>query len=525
MWKRALRRVRAKPRAMARRPLLHDRSDALVLIGLAAAAFAVRLIPVLRGGGLGGLQGYDDGVYFGAAMAAVAGVLPYRDFLLLNPPEIVLLLSPFAILGQQIGDPAAFALARVAFMMLGALNAVLVALTAGRYGRTAGLTAGVLYAVWNTAANGERTTDLHAPENTLLLLGLLALSRPGRIRQQRAALVGVALGLATAVQLWQVVSLVVIVWWVVVRSPRRGRAKLSAAAFCVAGAAVAFAAICVPFFAVAPEAAVRYVFIDQVNRPSMQIDVLERLRVLEGLPQLSRLPAAVHAVVMERLVVILAAIGLALVIGTAVGRPWTRPWAALAIVQTIVLLSTPSFFDDYPSFVAPAATLVIGTGLAELTILLGRRGWRPMLRISWGVALAILAIGSMGRKEGAPLPVSEIERDVASARCVVADSPALLILTSTLRRDLDARCAIVFDPTGTSYDTDRGRLRPGPGGASRRQAPGYQAAMTEWYTSGDAALFVRPKSNGLSTTTQAAIERRLPVELRRGAVIVRVAAR
>ena len=46
--------------------------------------------------------------------------------------------------------------------------------------------------------------------------------------------------------------------------------------------------------------------------------------------------------------------------------------------------------------------------------------------------------------------------------------------------------------------------------------------MLAWYTSGDAALFARPKSDGLTSATQAAIERRLPVERRRGRIVSEV---
>ncbi len=137
-------------------------------------AFVLRLLPVLNGGGLYGLNDYDDGVYFGAAVALVHGSIPYRDFLLLHPPGILYVLAPFAALGNLVGDATAFAAARLAFMLLGAANAGLVALVAGRIGRRAALFAGVLYAVWPVAANVERTTWLIAPQNTLLLLG------PGR---------------------------------------------------------------------------------------------------------------------------------------------------------------------------------------------------------------------------------------------------------------------------------------------------------------------------------------------------------
>ena len=56
---------------------------------MVAVALAVRRVPVLRGGGLFGTMAYDDGVYFGSAIALLDGRVPYRDFLLLHPPGIL----------------------------------------------------------------------------------------------------------------------------------------------------------------------------------------------------------------------------------------------------------------------------------------------------------------------------------------------------------------------------------------------------------------------------------------------------
>jgi len=142
-----------------------------------------------------------------------------------------------------------------------------------------------------------------------------------------------------------------------------------------------------------------------------------------------------------------------------------------------------------------------------------------------GILFAPLAAISLLRLEGETLPLADLESDMSRARCVSADSPALLVLTSAMRRNLEHGCSLVVDPTGISYDTDRGRRLTPSTGNWRLGAPGYQAAMLEWYTSGDAALFVRPKSDGLTAATQAAIERRLPLERGRGIVTVRLAAR
>ena len=48
----------------------------------------------------GGVTQYDDGVYLGAAIRFVSGVLPYRDFVFVQPPGIVVLMSPVALLGR-----------------------------------------------------------------------------------------------------------------------------------------------------------------------------------------------------------------------------------------------------------------------------------------------------------------------------------------------------------------------------------------------------------------------------------------
>jgi alpha-1,2-mannosyltransferase len=510
---------------ITRRSPRGDVSARHLLLPLAVGAFLLRAVPVLVGGGLLGLHGYDDGVYFGGAIALVEGAIPYRDFLLLHPPGMLVGLPPFAMLGHLTGDPAAFAVGRVAIMLLGAANAVLVALVASRYDRLAGLTAGALYAVWTTASNVERTTDLHGPQNTLLLLGLLALAGRGRIGPKRAAVGGIALGLAMTIQLWQAVSVAILLWWVIVRARGEGWDRLRPGMAYVAAAGSAFALVCLPFFAMAPDAMIRYLLVDQMGRPPVDIDVIERLRVLEGFPQLRQLPRSLRDLVPDPLVILTAGAGVATICATAWIFVWTRPWAVLAVAQSVVVLVTPSFFNDYPSFMAPAGALVIGTGLAAVSRSSTRLGFGFVRgRALVAVVLAPLAVISLLHLEGETMPLDTIQRDLAGARCVTADSPAVLVLTSALRRNLDAGCRQVLDPTGISYDTDRNVPDSSKAGNWRLDAPGYQAAMVEWYTSGDAALFVRPSANGFTPATRAAIARRLPVELRRGIVVVRLAA-
>ena len=156
--------------------LLLRRAFAWAMAAIFALAVAARLLPVVGGGGLGGLGNLDDGVHFAAALGFVHGLMPYRDFLLLHPPGIVVLLSPFALLASALGDATAMQLARLAWMALGGANAVLTGIVLHPHGRAAAILGALFYALFFPAIYSEHTVHLEAPATTALL-GSLALIR------------------------------------------------------------------------------------------------------------------------------------------------------------------------------------------------------------------------------------------------------------------------------------------------------------------------------------------------------------
>src|ERR1700710_555200 len=173
----------------------------LAMVGV--LALVVRMVPVLLGGGRTSCGRYDDGVYYAAADALTFGRMPYRDFVLLHPPGIALVLAPFALLGRLTTDPIGMAAARAAFMAIGAGNAMLVAAVCLRWGRRAAITGGVLYACWGSAIYAEQSTMLEPLGNTALLIALLLLVHPTRVAGARAELLaGGALGLAATLKIW-----------------------------------------------------------------------------------------------------------------------------------------------------------------------------------------------------------------------------------------------------------------------------------------------------------------------------------
>src|SRR5260370_20907248 len=72
---------------------------AVIAVCVAAAAF-LRFYQLARPGYLLGVTEYDDGVQFGGALRMVNGVIPYRDFVVVQPPGSILLMAPIATLAK-----------------------------------------------------------------------------------------------------------------------------------------------------------------------------------------------------------------------------------------------------------------------------------------------------------------------------------------------------------------------------------------------------------------------------------------
>src|SRR5689334_13673207 len=75
----------------------------VVIVVATAAGLALRLFYLLHGGFLWSVTEYDDGPYFSSAVRLLQGALPYRDFVLVQPPGITLLMLPSAALAKITG--------------------------------------------------------------------------------------------------------------------------------------------------------------------------------------------------------------------------------------------------------------------------------------------------------------------------------------------------------------------------------------------------------------------------------------
>src|SRR5579862_9052110 len=75
----------------------------LVIVAVTLVGLGLRLYFLLHRGFLLSDTEYDDGDYFGSAVRLTQGVLPYRDFVFVQPPGITLLMVPSALLAKLTG--------------------------------------------------------------------------------------------------------------------------------------------------------------------------------------------------------------------------------------------------------------------------------------------------------------------------------------------------------------------------------------------------------------------------------------
>lgn len=414
------------------------------LVVVAVVAGAARLLPVMLGGGLFGLGDYDDGVYYSAAVGLVHGRLPYRDFLLLHPPGIVLALAPFAALGRLVGDPTGFALARLGWMVLGAVNAVLVARILKPLGVWAALLGGFSYAVLLPAIYGEHSTQLEGLENTCLLVAVGLLTRVQRRTLPIVALAGAALGLSTGVKIWGVAMVGLVAVWLLLSAGVRRAAVLLLGA--VAGTTV----ICLPFFLAAPAPMWRMVVTDQLGRPGMTSPLL-----ITRMTEILGLHAPRHDAVTAGLVAIAAVVALlgVLALRSVEGRLAVTLLAGL----TVLLFLIPVWFGHYAALTAPPLALTIGYGVGGLTAFTGpdRGRWIPVSLLALLLGYAATSPPNLFNEA---FPGTTLGAFTASVKgCVTSDDATMLVEMDVLGRNLERGCVLVVDLSGHSYDEPHGR--------------------------------------------------------------------
>jgi len=414
------------------------RSYAAALLVVAVVAFTLRLVPLLTSWGLAGLYEYDDAVHFSTGIHLVDGVLPYRDFHFLQPPGIALLLAPFAWLGRAVGETTAFEVARVAWMLLGAANAVLVCLVTRRYGERVSLVCGLLYAVWAISVGAAHTMMIEPVVSALTLLGLLALGVAGS--RPHPVWAGLLLGSAVSFKLWAAVGFVVVLALVAARL-RSGAAWR----FVAAGAAGA-AALALPML-VSPANAWHDVVVTQAQRPRNSTPLSVKLGWFVTSVDVPT-GSALAWVVTAGAVIALVLVGLPLLGALAQRRAptvWADSawWSLWLIALAATLALAPTFYYHYLEFFAVPACLLVGAVLKDRARWLDRGA--GLLAVA-GVA-ALLAWAAWAPHIATRAVAGPLRQDTPG--CIWSDDPNVLIEAGLTHSQLQRGCPAMVDYSGS----------------------------------------------------------------------------
>ena len=459
-----------------RRPVVEERSrrpvrpvgltgaDA-VIVAATLVALALRLYQMLRPGFLTGVDEYDDGVYFGSAVRLIHGVLPYRDFVLVHPPGITLLLTPIALLTQSGGTAGGFAVARVVTALAGAAAVPVAGLMVRHRGALAAVAVCGILAVYPAGINAAHTVLLEPWLVLFCLLGAWAMFAGDEVSQSRRRLAwgGAAFGFACAVKLWAVIPALValaLCW----RAARRPGFLAG-----LRGAVLGFGLPVVPFVILAPSAFYRGVIVAQLSRIDIsRVPGVDRLDSLTGLSVFSGAGHALVYLVSAAAVLVVAAC-LALAVARERRAPPALDLFALlsAAIVLIAFLYPADFYIHYSWFFAPFGALSLGLALSWAAA--PTRWVSAVLAVVAAAALVVPTVIQFHQLSqlSAGRPGDLARRQIRPGACVLTDVIALAIISDRFVSTTPG-CSNMVDPIGSDYALSRGRN--GVNGAGRTPA-------------------------------------------------------
>ena len=471
----------------------------LVIAAVTVLGLGLRLFYLTRPGYLLGVTEYDDGSYFGSAVRLVHGVLPYRDFVFVQPPGITLLMTPVALLSKVIGTDAGLAVARVLTMLAGAAGVTLAGLLVRHRGALAALLACGVVAVYPDSVSSAHTLLVEPWLVLFCLAGAVAVFDGDQFTSSRRRLIwgGVAFGFAGVIEAWAIVPVLVIAV-LSVRLPRRTAAYLG-------GVAAGFLIPVLPFAALGPRNFYDSVITAQVGGRvnAVRMPLWYRLRQMSGF---ANEPHMRHLYIAGMLALIVAFVLAACAIALLISRRLPPPveWFAYASAAAVagIFLWPAQFHYHFSGFLAPFLGLSValsasrllaaiagrpgslagagrpdgdGPGSAEpgadgaaAGVLAGARRRAQAGRVlSWsaaGLAVAGLAAGTWNQAafESKLKPVASVammaagQRIIPPGSCVLADNVAYTVTANRFVSSVPG-CPTIDDGTGANYALSKGR--------------------------------------------------------------------
>jgi len=489
----------------------------IVIAAATVLALGLRAYELSLPGYLLGLTEYDDGSYFGSAVHLVEGILPYRDFIFVQPPGIILLMSPAALVAKLTGTASGMAIGRVLTVLAGAGGVVLVGLLVRHRGVLAALIACGVLAVFPDSIAAAHTVLVEPWLVLFCLLGAVAVFDRDRLTASRRRLAwgGLAFGFAGAIEGWAIIPVLVVAAiclpWI--------RRTITFAA----GVAAGFLVPVVPFMALAPARFYQSLIVAQVGQRSqtLRVPIWIRLQEMTGLShvhlpgQADLLVAQLHlrqhpTVVFTAVILVLLTVGVLAALVVATRRPPT-PLEGFALATTALIVAIflwpAQFHYHFTAFLAPFLGLAIALPLSRLVALRresgqdggpGRAAQRAAGPLAWvvtGLAAAVLVVFTIFqvRAEGklrailpptGPESIAAFARAIPPGSCVATDEVSLLILANRFITDVPG-CSAMVDGTGTDLALSHG----GTPGTGAGRNPAVAAVWRQAFTHAQYAWF------------------------------------
>jgi alpha-1,2-mannosyltransferase len=426
-----------------------------------------------------GVTEYDDGPYFGSAVRLVYGVLPYRDFILVQPPGITLLMTPVALLARVTGTAWGLAIGRILTVLASTAGVALAGVLVRHRGLlTVLITCGIM-AIYPDGVAAAHTVLVEPWLVLFCLLGALSVFEGEHLAGvRRLAWGGVAFGFAGAIEPWAIVPVVVLLGFCLSLPELK---RLGAFA---GGVAAGFLVPVLPFAIIGPRQFYESLITAQVGprHGTPRVGVATRLDNMLGLTNPHGHGSAITLVHTPILAVLAALVVLAfLVAGFAAA--WLTARRAPSMLHQFVLLTTllivvmfmwpKQFHYHFAAFLAPFLALAIGLAASSLVTAarpladsVGAGRW--LGRASVGVAAAVLVaatIGQVGLESTVPRVIgpvpAAIDRIIPPGSCVLTDEVSLTLLANRFVSDVPG-CSQMVDGLGTDLGLSGGRT-PGDG--------------------------------------------------------------
>ena len=434
-----------------------------VIVVATLVGLALRLYQLSRPGYLFGITEYDDGTDFGSAVRLINGALPYRDFLMVQPPGITLLMAPVALATKSVGTVWGMAAGRVVTALASAAAIPLVGLLTRHRGLLAvSVTCGIL-AVYPDSLQAALTVLLEPWLVLFCLLGALAVFDGDRLASgQRLIWGGLAFGFAGAVKVWAILPVLVILALAARRPRQAGRFA--------AGVAAGFLVPVLPFALLAPVTFYRSVIVAQLVRSDVaRVPQELRLQHILGLTHAPQLPTPALVAIGAAVIVIIAGLVVLGVRLTHQAPPALDVFATVTTAIVVVSFLLPSdFYNHYAAFLAPFLALAIALPVSRVLGALpaaGSRARAGSLLRRGAIALAAVALATLAVLQGlaesnmaAAIPASEIsaaQRAVPPGACVVTDQVSYTIAINRFVSDLPG-CSTMVNGVGSDYALSSG---------------------------------------------------------------------